>query len=92
MIEGVRTSEQALGAIQFGMGEQEEASRVFRRSLFVVKDMEAGEEFSEENVRSIRPGYGLHTRHLEEILGRKAGRSIVRGTPLAWGLVTGTGQ
>jgi pseudaminic acid synthase len=52
-----------------------------------VKDVEAGENFTAENVRSIRPGHGLHTRHLEEILGRTASRNIQRGTPLAWELI-----
>jgi len=55
---------------------------VFRRSIFVVKDIKEGEKFSEENVRSIRPGYGLHTRYLEVILGRKASRNVKKGTPL----------
>jgi len=52
-----------------------------------VKDMKAGELFTEENVRSIRPGYGLHTRCLKQILGRRSARDIGRGTPLSWNLV-----
>jgi sialic acid synthase SpsE len=55
---------------------------VFRRSLFVVADVKAGEPFTTENVRSIRPGHGLHTRHLEELLTRKAACDLPRGTPL----------
>jgi pseudaminic acid synthase len=88
MVEGVRTAERALGKVFYGVNPAEAKSRVFRRSLFVVKDVSAGELFTRHNVRSIRPGYGLHTRYLEEILGRAATREIQRGTPLAWEMVT----
>ena len=87
MVEAIRRAEKALGQVHYGMSQEEAKSRVFRRSLFVVEDVKAGESFSAENVRSIRPGHGLHTRHLEEILGRKASRNIQRGTPLAWELI-----
>jgi pseudaminic acid synthase len=87
MVEAVRTAEQALGSIHFGVSEREESSRVFRRSLFVVRDVEPGEKFTSENVRSIRPGHGLHTRYLADVLGKKAALHIERGTPLSWDLV-----
>ncbi|MFN2453667.1 MAG: pseudaminic acid synthase [Pyrinomonadaceae bacterium] len=87
MVNAVRATEKALGAVHYGVSEQESKSRVFRRSLFVVKDMKAGEPFTEDNVRSIRPGYGLHTRYLEEILGCRAALDIARGTPLSRQLV-----
>ena len=87
MVEAVRTAEKALGEVHFGLSDKEEASRIFRRSLFVVQDMKLGETFTAVNVRSIRPGYGLHTRHLGEILGKQAVRDIERGTPLSWDLV-----
>lgn len=87
MVEAVRTAEKALGEVHFGLSDKEEASRVFRRSLFVVEDVKRGEMFTAENVRSIRPGYGLHTRHLGEVLGKRAVRDIERGTPLSWDLV-----
>jgi len=87
MVQAVRTAESALGAGDLGSTEAEEPSRVFRRSLFVVRDVMAGEEFTFENVRSIRPGYGLHTRHLEDVLGRKASGDLSAGTPLSWDLV-----
>jgi pseudaminic acid synthase len=89
MVEAIRTAEKALGKVHYGVGEREAKSRVFRRSLFVVKDVKEGEMFTEENVRSIRPGYGLHTRHLHEVMGRRAIRDITRGTPLMWNLVGG---
>ena len=84
MVEAVRTAEAALGEVHYGLQPDEEVSRVFRRSLFVVQDMQPGELFTEANVRSIRPGHGLHTRYLEEVLGRRASQPIARGTPLAW--------
>jgi N-acetylneuraminate synthase len=87
MVEGIRTTEKALGGVHYGVSQEEAKSNVFRRSLFVVKDVKAGERFTAENIRSIRPGHGLHTRHLEEILGRTASRNIQLGTPLAWELI-----
>ena len=87
MVDAVRTTEKALGEVNFGVSGKEEASRVYRRSLFVVQDVKKGEAFTAENVRSIRPGHGLHTRHLAEILGKPAARDTERGTPLSWELV-----
>jgi pseudaminic acid synthase len=88
MVGAVRTTEKALGEIHFGVSERENRSRVFRRSLFVVRDVKKGEKFTAENVRSIRPGHGLHTRHLAEVLGKAAAQDIARGTPLSWDLVS----
>lgn len=87
MVEAVRTVEQALGRAEFCVGERERPSRAFRRSLFVVQDMDAGDTFTEESVRSIRPGNGLAPKHLPAVLGRRAARQISRGTPLSWELV-----
>jgi pseudaminic acid synthase len=87
MVEGVRTAEKALGEVRFGLSAKEEASRTFRRSLFVVEDVKQGEIFTVSNVRSIRPGHGLHTRHLAEVLGKRAAREIKRGTPMSWEFV-----
>ena len=84
MVDDIRMAEKALGRINYTVSPHESKSRMFRRSLFVVKDVKTGEPFTEENVRSIRPGYGLHTRHLSEVLGRKAAQDIKRGTPLEW--------
>jgi len=89
MVDAVRITEKALGTIHFGIEAKEASSRVFRRSLFVVQNVKRGEEFTAQNVRSIRPGYGLHTRHLQEVLGRCAAEDIQRGTPLSWELVQG---
>jgi pseudaminic acid synthase len=93
MVEAVRTGEKAQGEVRFGSTAAEESSRMFRRSLFVVEDVRRDETFTPANVRSIRPGHGLHTRHLGEVLGRSAVRDIERGTPLTWDLFrTSTGN
>jgi len=84
MVEVVRTTERALGKVHYGVSEHEVGSRVFRRSLFVVQDVKAGEVFTEENIRSIRPGYGLPPKYIKEVLGKKATRDIQKGTPLEW--------
>ncbi|MDD5250753.1 MAG: pseudaminic acid synthase [Rhodocyclaceae bacterium] len=78
---------QALGGIHYGTTQAEQKSLAFRRSLYVVKDMKAGEEFSPANVRPIRPGYGLPPKYLDVILGKKARRDIATGTPLSWELI-----
>jgi pseudaminic acid synthase len=87
MVDAVRIAEKALGEIRFGPSGKEASSLAFRRSLFVVTDVRSGEIFTPENVRSIRPGHGMHTRHLPEVLGRHAVCDIERGTPLNWDLV-----
>jgi N-acetylneuraminate synthase len=87
MVEAVRVAEKAGGQISYGGSASEAAERVFRRSLFVVEDVKAGELFTEKNVRSIRPGQGLPPKLLPIILGRRARIDISRGTPLRWDLI-----
>lgn len=87
MVEAIRSAEQALGRVHYGVSEREAASKVFRRSLFVVEDIKAGERFTSTNVRSIRPSHGLPPKYLPEVLGRRAARGIERGTPLSWELL-----
>ena len=87
MVNAIRETEKALGQVFFGASQQENSSRNFRRSLFVVEDMNAGEVFTRRNVRSIRPGHGLAPRYFEQILGCPACCEIQRGTPLSWSLV-----
>lgn len=82
MVYDIRTAEKALGTVSYSLTEKEQQSIVFRRSLFVVKDIQAGERFTEENVRSIRPGHGLHTRQLQDVLGKSALCNIKVGTPV----------
>lgn len=85
MVEAIRVAEQALGTVRYGTGAGESAVR--RRSLFAVQGIKAGDPFTQENVRSIRPGHGLHPRYLKAVLGRRAARDIERGTPLDWSMV-----
>jgi pseudaminic acid synthase len=87
MVEAVRVAEKALGKVQFGPSEHEKSTLVFRRSLFVVENVKRGQSLTSENVRSIRPGHGLHTRHLLDVIGKRAARDIERGTPVSWDLI-----
>jgi pseudaminic acid synthase len=87
MVQTVRNTEKALGKVYYGVSKNEEVSRNFRKSLFAVQDINAGEKLSPENVRSIRPGYGLHPRYYDEVIGKFALRYIKRGTPLSWKLL-----
>jgi len=87
MVEAIRTTEKALGTIRYGSREGEVPSLVFRRSLFVVEDVERGESFTPQNVRSIRPGHGLPPADIVRVLCSRAASDIKRGTPLTWDLV-----
>lgn len=89
MVDAVRTAEQSLGVATPELARSEDAMRAFRRSLFAVESIRAGEAFTEVNVRSIRPAGGLHPRHLGDVVGRRATRDIERGTALDWTLVEG---
>jgi pseudaminic acid synthase len=89
LVTTIRDIEQSLGTVRYGASPDEQASLVFRRSLFVVEDVAAGDVLTARNVRSIRPGHGMEPRLLHQVLGRRAGRSIPRGTPLSWDLMEG---
>ncbi len=89
MVTAVRETEATLGAVHYGPTASEQPSTVFRRSVFVVGDINAGDRFTEQNVRIIRPGAGMHPRHLDDVLGRRAACDLVRGTPLSWDHVDG---
>ena len=78
---------QSLGQISYGPTEKELKSLVFRRSLYIVKDLEAGEELNTENVRAIRPGHGLAPKYLETLLGLRVSKAVKRGTPVSWSLL-----
>jgi N-acetylneuraminate synthase len=87
MVEAIRITEAALGQVTYVPTAAEAESRRFRRSLFVTRDVAAGEMFTGENVRSVRPAAGLPPKHLPEVLGRRATQDIAAGTPLAWDMV-----
>jgi N-acetylneuraminate synthase/pseudaminic acid synthase len=87
MVKEVRIMEQALGSYDYKLTDKQIKERSLSRSLFVVKDIKAGETITEENVRSIRPGCGMHTMHYEEVLGKRASRDLEKGTPLDWDMM-----
>ena len=87
LVRHVRTTEEMLGKVFYGLSDEEKKNRMFRRSLFAVKDIHKGEMLTEENVRSIRPAHGLSPKYLGEVLGKKAKAAIVRGTPLTKSVV-----
>src|SRR2546427_450758 len=87
LVQAIRVVEKSLGTVRYGVSPAERKSLPFRRSLFVVRDVTEGEVFTPDNVRSIRPGTGLHPRELKKILGRKAAKDIARGTPLSTELI-----
>jgi len=87
MVDNIRIAEKALGTVSYTISKQQRTTFNFRKSLFVVEDINAGQEFSIENVRSIRPGDGIHTKYFKEILGKKAIKNVAKGTPVTWDLV-----
>ena len=87
MVKSVREVEKALGEVSYDLTEKMKKSRELSRSLFVVKDIKAGEIFTEENIRSIRPGYGLPPKYLKNILGKRATQDIKKGVALGWELI-----
>lgn len=87
MVTDIRTAEVALGSISYELTEKQKKSSIFRRSLFITQDIEKGQTFTSENIRCIRPGNGLHTRYMVDVIGRKATRTLAMGTPLAWDMV-----
>ena len=87
LCEDTRTAWEALGRVNYERKESEKGNVQFRRSLYAVRDIRAGERLTAENIRSIRPGFGLAPRHYDEILGKHAKRDIPYGTPLSWDLL-----
>ncbi len=88
MVDAVRVAEQAVGDVSYALSEKEQASRLYRRSLFVTKPVRKGEKLTPENVRSIRPGHGLQPEHLQRVLDSVAAEDLEPGTPLDWRLLT----
>lgn len=87
MVKQIRMVEKVLGSSEYFLTEKQQREHEGSRSLFVVKDIKQGEIFTPENVRSIRPGIGLHTMHYEEVLGKTATQDIERGMPLQWTMI-----
>ena len=87
MVRDIRQAEKAIGKVSYGATRQEESNVIFRRSIFCVEDIEAGEVLTEKNIRVIRPGYGMEPKFYDEILGQKALRKIKRGTPIRQSMI-----
>lgn len=87
MVQAIRNAEKIVGKPFYGAEAKESENVIFRKSLFVIRDMKAGERFTIDNVRSIRPGHGLEPKYFEKVLGKRSSISIERGTPLSWKLI-----
>ncbi|MCC7554235.1 MAG: pseudaminic acid synthase [Methanobacteriaceae archaeon] len=87
MVNSIRNVEKALGNITYELSDKMKSNRDFSRSLFAVQNIKKGEKFTEENIRSIRPGFGLHPKYYNEILGKKSKKHILRGNPLTEDLI-----
>lgn len=83
MVEDLRLAEQAMGMVSYDLTETMKSGRVFSRSLYVIENMKIGDIVTEQNVRSIRPGFGTHPKYMEQCLGKKVNRNIERGTPFS---------
>ena len=86
MVNDIRLIEKALGSVRYEPTERESNNKVFRRSLFVVKDVKTGDKATNENVRSIRPGHGLSPKYLKDVIGKTFKKDTPKGTPVEWGL------
>ncbi|MDH5716649.1 MAG: pseudaminic acid synthase [Spirochaetia bacterium] len=87
MVQSIRNVEKALGKVNYQLTPKAEKNREFSKSLFVVKDIKSGEKFTEVNIRSIRPGYGLHPKYLKDVIGKRAAVDIEKGEPFSWNMV-----
>ncbi|WP_299809977.1 pseudaminic acid synthase [uncultured Roseibium sp.] len=89
LVEDTHAAWSAIGRVNYGIkGEDEKKMSQLRRSLYAIRDIQSGEEFTTENVRSIRPGFGLRPKYLPKVLGKRAAQAIRRGEPLSWELVS----
>lgn len=87
MVSNIRIIEKALGKVTYELGDKQAAEREHSRSLFIAQDMKEGDVFTAENLRSVRPGFGLHTKYYDMLLGKKVSRDVSMGTPMSWSLV-----
>lgn len=87
LVRETKTASQALGRVSYGPGEAEIGSLVFRRSLYIIEDMKAGDTLTETNLRAIRPGLGLPPKYIGELMGKRVTRDVARGTAASWDLL-----
>lgn len=84
MVKSIREVEKAIGDVTYDLSDNVKKNRIFSRSLFVVNDIKEGEVFTDQNIKSIRPGFGLHPKYLKDVLGKRASKDLKKGTPLRW--------
>jgi pseudaminic acid synthase len=87
LVEGAKTAWQSVGQIKYGPSKGESISLKYRRSLYVARDMQAGETFTKENLRAIRPGLGLPPKYYDRLLGKAVKQPLKKGTPVSWAMV-----
>lgn len=87
MVQDIRAAERAIGSVHYGPTQQEVGSMIFRKSIFSVMDIKKGDMITKENIRVIRPGYGLEPYYYQELIGQKALRNIKRGTPISFDMI-----
>lgn len=88
MVDAVRLAEKMLGKVSYELDQKKSKSREFSRSLYIAEDVKKGEKLNEKNVRSVRPGFGMHTKHFNEVLGKTVNKDVEKGTPLSWDLLS----
>jgi pseudaminic acid synthase len=87
MVKSIRNVEDAIGVVDYSLNDDKKKNREFSRSLFVVKDIKKGEQLTDKNIRSIRPGFGIHPRYLKDIIGKKARLELKKGVPVSWDII-----
>ena len=87
MTDSIRQVEKAIGKVSYDLSDKVKKSRIFKRSLFIVKNIKKGEAFTKNNVRSIRPGFGIAPKYIDIVIGKKAKKNLLRGTPLTWDVI-----
>ena len=87
MVKAVRSTEKAIGVVNYSLSEKAKNSRVFSRSLYIVENIKKGEKFTDKNIKSIRPSYGLHPKYLNEVLNKTAKYDIEKGEALSWKMI-----
>ncbi len=92
MVDHIRIVEKAMGKVTYELTDKQKGEREHARSLFIAKDMKAGEILNPDNMRSVRPANGLHTKYYEELLGKRIARDVKLGTPLSWDLIDFNGD
>ena len=87
LVEETKNAWESQGKVKFSLSKSEKSNLKFRRSIYVIKKIKKGEKFSKQNLKCIRPGYGLNTKFFEKIINLKARKNIDRGTALKWNLI-----